>query len=58
MDPLRAIEDKLKAMVADIEHRVLVKVIREAANANLSRLATLDPENASKYLDAMKAFGK
>lgn len=58
MDPLHAIDDKFKALAAEIEHRVLVRVIREAANANLSRLTTLDPENAPQYLEAMKAFGE
>lgn len=57
-NPLHALEDKLKSLAADIEHRVLVRVMREAAADHLSRLTTLDPENAPQYLDAMKAFGK
>jgi hypothetical protein len=49
MGPLKAINDKLQEIKADVQRAVEIAILRETTKFNLSRLATLDGANAAKY---------
>ncbi len=52
MDPFKGLTDKIAEIKADVQRTVEIAILTETTKFNLSRLATLDPENAAKY----KAF--
>jgi hypothetical protein len=53
MDPLKALEDKVAGIEARVRLAVEIAILTETTNFNLSRLATLDPANAQRYLSAI-----
>lgn len=60
-DPLAAVEEKIEEKGKEIEARlflaVQIAILREAAATTLSRLATLDPANATAYRCAIQTIG-
>jgi len=57
MDPLSFIKGEISEIEARVKLAVQIAMYREEAEVALSRLATLDPPNYQKYVDAIKAMG-
>jgi hypothetical protein len=54
MNPLDLINSKIKEIKADVQRAVEIAILKETTKFNLSRLATLDTENAEKYVGMVK----
>lgn len=57
-NPLNALKNLADDIRRDVEHRVHVAMLREAALATLSRLITLDTGNAVEYQAAVDSLQK
>lgn len=53
-NPFESFQHKLDQVTDEILRRVQVALLKESTKTGLSRLATLDPDQAGKYLSAIK----
>jgi len=57
LNPIEALKSEAEQIEARVKLAVQIAMYREEVEVALSRLATLDPPNYQKYVDAIKAMG-
>jgi len=57
LNPIEALKSEFEQVEARVKLAVQIAMYRESVEVALSRLATLDPPNYQKYVDAIKAMG-
>ena len=57
-NPLDIVSQKIDEIKQDLERKIEIALHREFAALHLSRLAELDPDNASEYTQALQVIGK